>query len=73
MDKKIKKAAAELAAEEPTVGAAVKTAAVIVGVGLVAGVTLVLGMNQIMKSIFVHEEWPEEEWSSDDWAEEDLD
>lgn len=44
----------------------------ILGVGFVAGTTLVIGMDRIMKKIFVNEDWPDEEWSSDDWAEEDL-
>ena len=32
-----------------------------------------VGMDRIMKKIFVNEDWPDEEWSTDDWAEEDLD
>ena len=56
-----------------SVKAALKAAAAIVGVGMVAGTTLVLGMNKIMKDIFVNDEWPDEEWSSDNWADEDLD
>ncbi len=54
------------------VSAAVKTALGIIGVGVVAGTTLVVGLDQIMKRIFVNEDWPAEEWSNDDWAEEDL-
>ncbi len=53
--------------------AAAKAALGILGVGFVAGTTLVVGMDRIMKKIFVNEDWPEEEWSSDDYAEEDLD
>lgn len=52
--------------------AAAKVALAILGVGFVAGTTLVVGMDRIMKKIFVNEDWPDEEWSSDDWAEEDL-
>ena len=52
--------------------AAMKTAMAIIGVGLVTGTTLVIGMDQIMKRLFVNDEWPESEWSSDDWAEEEL-
>lgn len=52
--------------------AAAKAALAIMGVGFVAGTTLVVGMDRIMKKIFVNEDWPDEEWSSDDWAEEDL-
>ena len=47
--------------------AAAKVALAILGVGFVAGTTLVVGMDHIMKKIFVNEEW-----SRDDWAEEDL-
>jgi len=52
--------------------AAMKTAMAIVGVGLVTGTTLVIGLDQIMKRLFVNDEWPESEWSEDDWAEEEL-
>ncbi|MCH3953869.1 MAG: hypothetical protein LKK51_01715 [Eubacterium sp.] len=58
---------------QPTVQDALKAAGAIVGIGLVAGFTLVMGMNKIMKEIFVNDDWPDEEWSSDDWAGEDLD
>lgn len=53
--------------------AAAKAALGILGIGFVAGTTLVVGMDRIMKKIFVNEDWPEEEWSSDDYAEEELD
>lgn len=52
---------------------ALKVAGVIVGVGLAAGTALVLGLNKLMKDVFVSEDWPDEEWSSDDWADEELD
>ncbi|MGN0708711.1 MAG: hypothetical protein ACI4LM_00555 [Anaerovoracaceae bacterium] len=52
---------------------AAKIALTIAGIGVVTGVTLVVGIDRIMKNIFVHENWPDEEWSSDDWAGEDLD
>ena len=55
-----------------TSGAA-KAALTILGVGFVAGTTLVVGMDRLMKKIFVNEDWPEEEWSSDDYADEELD
>jgi len=47
---------------------ALKAAAAIIGIGLAAGFALVIGVNKIMKDLFVNEEW-----SSDDWADEDLD
>ena len=53
--------------------AAAKAALGILGIGMVAGTALVIGMDRVMKKIFVNEDWPEEEWSSDDYAEEDLD
>ncbi|GEM_PF-3443815 len=52
---------------------ALKAALAILGVGLVAGTTLVIGLDKIMKTIFVDEDWPEEEWSNNEWADEDLD
>ncbi len=55
-----------------SVTSAAKIAAYIVGIGIVAGTTLVIGMDRLMKKIFVGEEWPREEWSNDDWAGEDL-
>lgn len=55
-----------------TTSTAAKVALGILGVGFVTGVTIVVGMDRIMKKIFVNEDWPDEEWSSDDWAEEDL-
>lgn len=51
---------------------AVKIAFAILGVGIAAGTCLVVGMDQLMKRIFVSDSWPEEEWSNNDWAEEDL-
>lgn len=58
----------------PVCGAskATKVALAILGVGLVTGTVLVVGLDRIMKKIFVNEDWPEEEWTNDDWAEEDL-
>lgn len=53
--------------------AAAKAALAILGVGFVAGTTLVIGVDKIMKKIFVDEDWPSEEWTNDDWAEEELD
>lgn len=53
--------------------AAAKAALGILGIGMVAGTALVVGMDRVMKKIFVNEDWPEEEWSSDDYAEEELD
>lgn len=52
--------------------AAAKAALAVLGIGFVAGTTLVIGVDRIMKKIFVNEDWPDEEWSSDDWAEEEL-
>ena len=51
---------------------AAKIALAIMGVGIVTGVTVVVGLHGIMKKIFVNENWPDEEWSNDDWAEEEL-
>ena len=53
--------------------AAAKAALGILGIGMVAGTALVVGMDRVMKKIFVNEDWPEEEWSADDYAEEELD
>ena len=52
--------------------AALKVAVAIVGVGVVAGATLVIGMDRIMRKIFVNESWPQREWANEDWAEEEL-
>lgn len=49
-----------------------KVSLAIIGVGFVASTALVIGMDQIMKKIFINEEWPEEEWSGEDWTDEDL-
>ena len=51
---------------------ALKVAVAMLGVGITAGTVLVVGMNQLMKRIFVSDAWPEEEWSNNDWAEEEL-
>ncbi|MBQ1407722.1 MAG: hypothetical protein IIY88_06270 [Eubacterium sp.] len=72
LEEKVRELETALAKESPA-SAALKAAVVIIGVGVVTGITLVIGMNKIMKDIFVNEEWPGEEWSSDDWAGEDLD
>jgi hypothetical protein len=55
-----------------TSSTAAKVAIAVLGVGFVTGMTLVIGMDQVMKRIFVNEEWPNEEWTGDDWAGEDL-
>jgi hypothetical protein len=52
---------------------ALKTSLVVLGFGAAAGATIVVGLDRVMKKIFVNEDWPAEEWSNDDWAEEDLD
>ena len=52
---------------------ALKTSLVVLGFGAAAGATLVVGLDRVMKKIFVNEDWPAEEWSNDDWAEEELD
>ena len=51
---------------------ALKTAMAITGVGIVAGATLVIGMDQIMKRIFVSDSWPETRLEDNDWAGEEL-
>lgn len=75
--RKIAEQAAEKAVQkaqdfQPTTGAALKAAGIVLGVGMAAGLTLVYGMNKLMKDIFINEDWPDEEWSSDDWADEEL-
>ena len=49
-----------------------KISLAILGVGFVASTALVIGMDRIMKKIFINEEWPEEEGSGEDWTDEDL-
>ena len=49
-----------------------KIAFAILGIGITCGMALVIGMDQLMKRIFVSDSWPEEEWSNNDWAGEDL-
>ena len=61
------------AEQQNNASAAAKAALGILGIGMVAGTALVVGMDRVMKKIFVNEDWPEEEWSSDDYAEEELD
>ena len=51
---------------------AVKVALAVLGVGVAAGATLVIGMDQIMKRIFVNDSWPNGEWENNDWAGEEL-
>ena len=59
--------------QQNNASAAAKAALGILGIGMVAGTALVVGMDRVMKKIFVNEDWPEEEWSADDYAEEELD
>ncbi len=47
---------------------AAKAALAILGVGVAAGTTLVIGLDRIMKKIFKNEDWPDDE----DWSDEDL-
>ncbi len=54
------------------IGTALKVGLTIVGIGVAAGTALVVGMDQVMKKVFVKEEWPKQEWADDEWAEEDL-
>ena len=51
-----------------TTSKAAKVMLAVIGVGVVTGVTLVIGMDQVMKRIFVNEDWPDEEWSSDEYV-----
>ena len=60
------------AASESNTSAALRAALAILGIGVAAGATLVLGMDQIMKRIFVSEPWPNAELEKNDWAGEDL-
>ena len=52
---------------------ALKTSLFVLGFGAAAGATIVVGLDRVMKKIFVNEDWPAEEWSNDDWAEGELD
>lgn len=49
-----------------------KAGLAILGIGVAVGTALVVGMDQVMKRVFVKEDWPEENWVDDDWAEEEL-
>ena len=51
---------------------AAKASLMILGIGIVTGTTLVIGLDCVMKKIFVDENWPSQEWTNDNWAEEDL-
>ena len=62
----------EMERKDNGLSAAAKVAVAILGVGIVAGTTLVIGMDRIMRKIFVNESWPDTEWTEDDWAEEEL-
>ena len=55
-----------------SIGRAGKTAIAILGIGFITGTAVVIGLDKIMKKIFVNEEWPEEEWSNEDWSDADL-
>ena len=59
-------------AKDNGLGAAIKVALAVLGIGVAAGATLVVGMDQIMKRIFVSDSWPQKEWSNNEWAQEDL-
>ena len=52
---------------------ALKASLAILGIGITAGTTLVIGLDRVMKKIFVDEKWPEKDWTNNDWAEEELD
>ncbi|HKM28187.1 MAG TPA: hypothetical protein VJY37_00730 [Anaerovoracaceae bacterium] len=52
---------------------AAKASLAIIGIGFVAGTTIVIGVDRIMKKIFINEEWPDEDWTNDDWAGEEID
>ena len=51
---------------------AAKASLMILGIGIVTGTTLVIGLDRVMKKIFVDEDWPSQEWTNDNWAEDDL-
>lgn len=70
--KNIDPAILEGAIKSNGLGAAFKAALAILGIGVAAGATLVVGMDQIMKRIFVNESWPNTQWEENDWAGEDL-
>lgn len=72
MSKKILEENAANTGRKAGVSGAAKAALAILGIGFVAGTTLVIGMDRIMKKIFINEEWPDEEWSGEDWTDEDL-
>lgn len=52
---------------------AAKVSLAIIGIGFVTGTTIVIGIDKIMKKIFINEEWPDEDWTNDDWAGEEID
>ncbi len=62
----------EAIANDKSMGAAIKVALAVIGIGVAAGATLVVGMDQIMKRIFVSDSWPDKEWSNNEWAQEEL-
>lgn len=56
-----------------SISTAGKVGLAVLGVGIVTGTTLVIGIDRIMKKIFVNEDWPDEEWADDDWYGEEID
>ena len=43
---------------------ALKTSLVVLGFGAAAGATIVVGLDRVMKKIFVNDDWAEEELDS---------
>ena len=71
--KKAKKKASRVKEQKKGMSTASKIALTVISASFVVGVATVIGLDQIVRRIFVNDVWPDEEWSSDDWADEDLD
>ena len=73
MGKKKGKKAVRKQPQKKGMSTASKIALTVIGASFVVGVATVIGLDQIVRRVFVNDVWPDEEWSSDDWADEDLD
>jgi len=51
---------------------AVKTGLTIMGVGLAAGLALVIATKKVFDEIFVEDDWSDEDWSGEDDLEEKI-
>ncbi|HKK94956.1 MAG TPA: hypothetical protein VJ916_01335 [Anaerovoracaceae bacterium] len=50
----------------------VKTGLTIIGVGLAAGLALVIATKKVFDEIFVEDDWSDEDWSGEDDLEEKI-